>query len=179
MTRQELRTKVFLLGFMGSGKTTLGRLLADRLGWTFHDLDEIVEQDERSTITRLFAEKGEDYFRAAEARVLARLCALPGPAVIACGGGTYCSVPNQQAIDEAGITVWLDQPFAAIWKRREALAHARPLMSGEADLAALYDRRLPFYRAAALHLPIGEGQLPEALDELTRLLEARCGIVAP
>ena len=168
--------KVFLVGFMGSGKTTLGRMLADRLGWDFLDLDTVMEEEEGASIIRIFAEKGEPYFRALEARALARLAAAPGRAVVACGGGTICAPESRALMRLHGITVRLDQPFDRIWARRETLARERPLLRAEPEFRALYDERLGFYRSADLHLPVGEGQLADALEELARLLGERYGI---
>ncbi len=166
-------TKIFLVGFMGAGKTTIGRMLAARLGWEFRDLDAVIEEEAGTTIVRIFAEKGEPWFRALEARALARLAGAPGRAVIACGGGTFCSPGSQSLMRLGGITVWIDQPFDQIWERRDALAGERPLLSGESELRALYDRRIGFYRLADLRVPVSEGRLPEAVEELVLLLGKR------
>jgi len=163
---------------MGTGKTTLGRMLAERLGWEFEDLDAVMGEDEGASIIRIFAEKGEPYFRALEARSLARLAAAPGNLVVACGGGAFCAPENQALMRGGGITVWLDQPFEQIWERRENLARERPLLRGESELRALYDQRLGFYRSAALRQPVTEGGLPQALAELLRCLAERFGVNA-
>ena len=165
--------KVFLVGFMGTGKTTLGRLLADRLGWEFVDVDDVIEQAEGASIVRIFVEKGESYFREIERGVLAGVLARSGHAVIACGGGTFCIPENQALMERSGITVWLDRPFDRIWQRREELASARPLLRSEAEVRALYERRLAFYQQAALHVPVAEQSLPSALEYLLRLLRER------
>src|SRR5437899_1686428 len=125
--------KIFLVGFMGTGKTTLGQLLAERLVWGFVDVDDIIERAEGASIVRIFAEKGESYFREVERGVLAGLATCAGHAVIACGGGTFCSAENQMLMRRCGITVWLDQPFDRIWDRREELASARPLLHEKAE----------------------------------------------
>ena len=168
--------KIFLVGFMGTGKTTLGRLLADRLGWEFHDLDGLMEDEEGASIIRIFAEKGEPYFRELEQRTLARLAAAPGRAVIACGGGTFCTAENQALLHRCGITVWLDQPFDQIWRRRDELARHRPLMRGESEVRHLYEERAAFYTRASLHLTVMEGELPAALRNLLGLLRERFAI---
>lgn len=165
--------KIFLVGFMGAGKSTLGRLLADRLGWDFADVDDVIEAHESSSIVRLFAEKGEPYFRAVERRTLAALAASSRPAVVACGGGTFCDLENQSVMARHGLAVWVDQPFDQIWQRRDELARTRPLLRGEAELRALYAQRAPFYRLAPLHLTVSEGELPRALEELLRQLRDR------
>jgi shikimate kinase len=168
--------KIFLVGFMGSGKTTLGRLLAARLGWDFVDLDERMEVEEGSSILHIFAEKGEPYFRELESRVLRELASRRGNAVIACGGGTFCSAENKTMMRQRGITVWLDQPFDQIWARREDLARRRPLLRGEGEVRALYEDRIRFYRDAAFHLPVSEGGLERTLEALVHMLQERTGL---
>ena len=167
-------SKIYLVGFMGAGKTTLGRPLADRLGWTFVDLDAEIEAVEGSSIVRVFEEKGESYFREIERRVLAEVSARSGNLVIACGGGAFCTAENQIVMHAHGITVWLDRPFERVWQHRGALGSVRPLLavgaprqsSDEAHLRALYEQRIIWYKAAMIHLPVGEGELAQALDRL-------------
>ena len=165
--------KIFLVGFMGSGKTTLGRLLAERLGWGFFDLDAVMEELEGATIMRIFIEKGEGYFRRLEQATVERLAAHPGRAVVACGGGTFCSPENQALLQAHGLTVWIDQPFDQIWQRKDALARQRPLLRGESAVRALYDQRVPFYQLASIHLPVAEEGIPEAVGRLFQLIQER------
>src|SRR5436309_16112299 len=110
--------KIFLVGFMGTGKTTLGRLLAERIGWVFFDLDALMEEVEGATIMRIFIEKGEPYFRALESSTIARLAAHPGHAVIASGGGTFRTPQHQAVMLQRGHC--LDRPAV-----RPGLAAAR------------------------------------------------------
>jgi shikimate kinase len=170
--------KIFLVGFMGAGKSTLGRLLASRLGWEFQDIDILMEETEGSSIIRIFIEKGEPYFRELERRALAQLAASPGRSVIACGGGTFCTPENQALMRVSGITVWVDQPFDRIWKRRGDLASQRPLLRGEAEVSALYEQRTTFYRLATVHLAVDEMEIVDALEVLLRLLRERYGLRA-
>jgi len=124
-------SKIYLVGFMGVGKTTLGRLLADRLGWIFVDLDAEIEAAEGTSIVRIFEEKGEPYFRAIERRVLAEVSARAGTLVVACGGGAFCTTENQTVMHAHGVTVWLDRPFERIWQHREELGSVRPLLASQ------------------------------------------------
>ena len=172
---QPLAAKIYLVGFMGAGKTTLGRLLAERFVWPFEDLDTSIERAEGSRILRIFLEKGEAYFRELERRTLAAVAAQPGPAIVASGGGTFCAPENRAVMQRTGITVWIDQPFERIWDRRDELSALRPLLRGEQDFRALYDERAPLYGLATLHLAVGDRGLPEALQELMRLLAGWCG----
>ena len=174
MTGQLHAAKIYLVGFMGAGKTTLGRQLAGRLHWPFEDLDTAIERAEGNSILRIFVEKGEPYFRQLEHRALMELAALPGRAIVASGGGTFCAPENRAVMQQTGITVWIDQPFERIWGRRDQLADVRPLMRGEHDLRALYDERAPLYGLATLHLAVGDRGLAEAGDDLLRILAGWC-----
>lgn len=167
--------KIYLVGFMGAGKSSLGRLLAGRLCWPFEDLDASIEHTEGCSILRIFVEKGETYFRDRERRALADVAALPGRAIVASGGGTFCAPDNRAVMQRTGITVWVDQPFDRIWARRDELTELRPLMSSEEALRTLYDERSPLYSLATLHLSVADRGLPEALHELLRLLAGWCG----
>src|ERR1041385_3469207 len=108
---------VYLAGFMGSGKTTVGRLLADRLGWDFIDLDAEIEAAEETSIAQLFETRGEPEFRRIETEALRK--ALRGidrgvPAVIALGGGSFVEPVNAELLDGPGISIWLDFSFETI-----------------------------------------------------------------
>src|SRR5580692_3470246 len=128
---------VYLTGFMGSGKTTVARMLADRLGWDFLDLDAEIEASEETTIARLFEARGEVEFRRIETETLRKVmrrieCGVP--CVIALGGGTFVQPVNAKLLEEHGISVWLDCPFETIEARimdeaRIAEADSRPLAS--------------------------------------------------
>ena len=175
MRVQPHTAKIYLVGFMGTGKTTLGRMLAERLVWPFEDLDTAIERAEGSRILRIFVEKGEAYFRDLERRALAEAAAQPGRAIVASGGGAFCTPENRAVMQGTGITVWVDQPFERIWSRRVELSGLRPLLGSEREFRALYEERAPLYGLATLHLDVGDRGLPEALDELMRLLAGWCG----
>lgn len=118
---------IFLIGFMASGKTTLGRALAERLpGRPFVDLDAYVEELEGLTVAELFATRGEAGFRAAESRALARVAGAPD-AIVACGGGTPCRRENMDLMLASGTVVWLRASEEATMRRLlEAPAGQRP-----------------------------------------------------
>lgn len=135
---------------MGAGKSTAGRALARRLGWDFLDLDEEIEAAEKRTITRIFAEEGEAYFRRQEAALLARLRGRVR-LVVACGGGTYAQEKSRLLIDRIGLAVWIHVPLQEAL-RRCGPGIDRPLFKDAAQAEALYLKRLPSYRAAALRV---------------------------
>jgi shikimate kinase len=141
---------IFLIGFMASGKTTVGRLLAERLDWAFVDLDKVVEEGAGKTIADIFAAEGEAGFRRREAEAL-REVAQRRKTVVATGGGAPCSDENMNAMLGAGRVLWLDVP-AEEAVRRAGKASGRPLLDGAADPVAaartLLDARRPFYERA-------------------------------
>jgi shikimate kinase len=147
---------IYLLGFMGSGKSTVGRHLARRLGWSFFDLDDEIEAAEKTTIARVFETRGEAEFRRIESEMLAQhvhSIERGRAAVVALGGGAFLAAANRELAAEHGVTVWLDCDFDRI-ARRVALADHRPLARDPAKLAALFDARRDTYRLADVHIPI-------------------------
>ena len=153
---------VFLIGFMGAGKTTVGRHLARLMGWDFTDLDEEIVGTERRGIPQIFAQEGEVYFRRRETEFLASLRGRTR-LVVACGGGTYAHEDNRRLIDQMGRAVWIRLPLE-VALRRCAGGSGRPLLQDPNQAEALYRRRLPSYRAAALHVD-ALGLSPEEVAE--------------
>ena len=140
-------TKVLLTGFMGAGKSTVGRLLAAQLGIGFADLDAEIVAEAGAPIPALFANVGEAGFRAAETRVAGRVLTRPGSEVVATGGGFPTFEANRALVRGANaLVVHLDAPFETLWARL-AGRDGRPLAKRREDTAALYARRAPDYRA--------------------------------
>lgn len=153
------RDKIYLVGFMAAGKTTVARALGARLKWRVADIDEIIEQREQATVAEIFARQGEPYFRALERAVLLELLPLRYT-VVATGGGTFVDPDNRLAIKRDGVSIWLDVPLETIIERLPPDGR-RPLAADRAKLAALYAARRDAYRQAHLHLdatraPVGE-----------------------
>lgn len=170
--------RIYLTGFMGSGKSTVGRLLAPRLGVPFVDLDEEIERQAGMRVREIFEQLGEPVFRRMEREALEATLTLPG-AVVATGGGTIVFEANARLIRENGIAVWLNPPFATIVERVGGLGKSdRPLFRHEMQALALYRERLPAYRRADLMVDMApqEGAEEVAARIALRLGERRCGI---
>jgi len=164
--------RIFLIGFMGAGKTTTGRALARRNGWLFVDLDGRVEASLRMPVAQVFRARGEAFFRAEESRQLAA-CARFGSLVVATGGGTYAQPGNRELIRRLGVSVFLDVPWGEVVRRLPAKQDDRPLFGAPEQAFALYSQRLPHYRAADLTLRPEPGEDAEALaGRLALALEA-------
>lgn len=142
--------KLYLVGFMGSGKTTLARALGRRLGWRHVDLDEEIERREGRTVSQLFAEQGEPYFRKVEREVLLSFLPMRN-VVVATGGGTFVQPANRADILADGVVVWLDVPFSRIVDRVPSDGR-RPLAADREAFAALFEERRAAYRQAHLRL---------------------------
>ena len=159
--------KIYLVGFMAAGKTTVARTLAGRLGWRAEDVDELVEAQERRTIADIFARSGEPYFRGIEREILRLLFPLRH-VVVATGGGTFMDAETRGAINLDGLTIWLDVPFEELVARLPADGR-RPLAADRAQLERLYVARQAAYAHARLRID-ASGARPEEVTE--RILEA-------
>lgn len=146
---------VFLIGYMASGKTTLGRAVSEASGVRFVDLDEYIERQAGMTVTDIFATRGEAAFRALETSALRALAASPEPLVVACGGGTPCFGANMELMNSLGLTVYLDASEEVIFSRLTTERSRRPLvahLSGNdlrSFISASLAERMPFYSKAA------------------------------
>lgn len=150
---------LYLAGFMGCGKTTVGRLLADELGWNFIDVDDEIEGEQQQTIARIFAEQGEAAFRELESRAIrARVAAIEAgdPTVVALGGGALVSQPNWELIERNGITIWLDCPLNLI-RSRITDDGVRPLTQDPLRFERLFEQRRPQYARAHFSIDAGAG----------------------
>jgi len=167
MHRQR-RQIIYLLGFMGVGKSTVGALLAERLRWPFIDLDTTIEAGQETTIREMFEHAGEPFFRQIEHAALLE-ASKAEPAVIALGGGTFVQKANFDFIRETGApTVWLDCPVDELRRRCEG-KNDRPLFRDPESFGRLYEERIPFYRQADYRVPT-EGVAPKQIvDNILKL----------
>src|SRR6476659_8145565 len=154
--------KIFLVGFMAAGKTTVARALAARLGWRAEDVDELIEARERRTVADIFARSGEPYFRAVEREILQLLLPMRH-VVVATGGGTFMDPENRSAINLDGVTVWLDVPFEEVLARLP-LDGRRPLAADRSQMERLFTTRQLAYAHAHLRVD-ATGARAEAVAE--------------
>ncbi|RYZ50553.1 MAG: shikimate kinase [Sphingobacteriales bacterium] len=125
--------RIFLIGFMGSGKTHWGRQLSDRLKMPFFDLDEVIIEDEKRSVTDIFDEHGEEYFRIKEKQVLETLVDDHQSVIISCGGGTPCFFNNIEYMKKYGLVVWLNTNVDVLGDRLLKQRSHRPVLSGLKD----------------------------------------------
>ena len=165
--------RIALTGFMGAGKSTVGRLLAVELGWRFVDIDAEVEQRYSMTIAAMFAAEGEEIFRRRESAAIARALGQKH-VVIALGGGAPEILTNRLLLEQTAKTaaVFLDAPFEVLFDRcvLQEGAAVRPVLMDAAAAAARFHLRLPFYRRCAKHHIITAEQVPH--ETAAAILEA-------
>lgn len=165
---------VFLVGFMASGKTTVGGELARRLGWEFVDLDAQIESRERQTIAEIFRDRGESEFRVAEAAALRDLTeALEHDTVVALGGGTFAQPRNFELL-RPWPSIFLDTPVDELWQRSREDATKRPLRKDvRAEFESLYWQRRPSYTQATVTVVTSGKDLVSLCEEIERSLQFR------
>ena len=162
---------LFVVGFMGAGKSTVGRSLARHLGWRFADLDEDIASREQMSISEIFEKRGEDEFRRAEHEALQRRITEVSrgvPWVIAVGGGCYAQADNLDLIQNHGITIWLDAPLEML-RSRVGGSVSRPLARDPVRFEELFNARRPAYEKADYRIPISAGGSDAAVEEILKL----------
>ncbi|MTI43242.1 shikimate kinase [Roseibium hamelinense] len=165
---------IVLVGIMGCGKSTVGRRLANRMNLPFVDADTEIERAANMTVSEIFAEHGEPYFRGGEERVIARLLA-EGPQVLATGGGAYMSEATRGAIADHGVSVWLRADLETVMARVRKRP-TRPLLQNadpEGTMRALMEKRDPVYALADLTVHSREVPHETVVDEILDALDAK------
>lgn len=168
-----MKRNIVLVGFMGSGKSSVGRLVADRLGWKFIDTDEEVEKCTGLTIREIFDRYGEPEFRKLEKREVARAAKF-WPAVIATGGGAMLDEENVKALSETGWLIWLKvSPEAVLERIRDA--SSRPLLSREREsLASFLEERERRYRLADVAIETSGRGIEEVAEQIISFVRENC-----
>jgi shikimate kinase len=157
---------IFVVGFMASGKTSVGRALAALTARPFVDLDQVVEARAGCTIAELIAREGEAKFREVETECLRRAAGETG-AVVALGGGAFTREVNREVVSASGVSVWIDAPFELCWRRITGDATVRPLAPNEEAARRRYDERRALYSLARVRVQISEQQSP---DDIARVI---------
>ena len=156
--------KIYLVGFMGAGKSTVARALAKRLDWRVEDIDAQIEQRERYDISSIFRTKGEAYFRELERQSLLDVRFLRGT-VVATGGGTFVDARNRDLMLQDGVVVWLDVPFRTVLDR-VPLDGRRPLAADRATLEALFQQRRASYALAHVRIDAARGSADTIAEQI-------------
>jgi shikimate kinase len=163
--------KIYLVGFMAAGKTTVARAMAGRLGWRAEDVDELIEVRERKTVAEIFARYGEPHFRSIEREILQLLLPLRH-IVVATGGGTFVDAENRATINHDGTSVWLDVPFEEVVARVPADGR-RPLAADRVQMERLFAMRQAAYAQAHIRIDArglsSDAVAERALDGIGRL----------
>ncbi len=155
--RMDWPRRIVLTGFMGSGKSTVGPRLAQRLGWRFIDADDVFEAEAGMPITEFFARYGEPAFREREHDVIARLAREDG-LVLALGGGAIETAATRNLLlrGEGTLLVHLEVELATTLQRCGGTEHTRPILADAANLSRRYERRLPLYRMAHVNIAVDQ-----------------------
>ena len=164
-------SRVVLVGFMGSGKTSVGRLLARRLGYVFEDMDRRIERRAGRTIAEIFRDEGEEAFRAMEHEEALALSRLRDR-VVAAGGGAFARPETRALLQQGALTVWLRCDLERILTRVPADG-SRPLAGNRAIMRALLAEREPSYRMADVAVEASAGTPREVADRIIGLIEGR------
>ena len=171
--------RIFLIGYMGAGKTTLGKAFARAMGLTFVDLDWYIEERFHKTVSQIFTERGEEGFRELEKRMLHEASDFEN-VVISVGGGTPCFFDNMEYMNQLGETVFLDVDNKVLFRRLKVAKHQRPLLANKTDeelmtfIQEALEKRLPYYTKAKYvfngELLENRYQIQQSVERLKELL---------
>jgi shikimate kinase len=162
---------IYLIGFMGCGKSTVGRALADELGWSFIDLDDEIERAQGTAISNIFDTQGEAAFRGIETAALrdrVRNVQSGRPQVVSLGGGAFLADENFELVSNNGVTVWLDCPLSQIERRIAGQTH-RPLARDPERLRNLFETRRGGYARADYRIEVIDDDIRSAVAQILAL----------
>ena len=169
---------VILVGFMGAGKTTVGRMLAERLGWTFVDLDDRIRERERRSVPEIFRDSGEKYFRQVETACLQEMLGagdpadLPAGMVLALGGGAFVQLRNAELIRGSAVpVVFLDASPTVLYQRCAPQVGERPLLADENQFRQLYESRREDYMKAGVRVDTTALAPAQVAEAILRILD--------
>ena len=172
--------RIFLIGYMGSGKTTVGKLLAARLGYSFVDMDAHIEEQQFKSVSKIFAERGEDEFRLLEQKCLHEVAQFDD-VIISTGGGAPCFFDNMDYMNACGDTVFLQVEPEVLFHRLKVAKQQRPLLANKSDeelmnfICEALQKRHPFYSQAKFLFRADEledkSQIQASVDSLRKLLD--------
>ncbi|HET9839636.1 MAG TPA: shikimate kinase [Candidatus Angelobacter sp.] len=175
--------RIVLIGFMGAGKTTVGRVLAKRLRWPFFDLDDVIEQRERQTIGVIFSQHGETAFRRSETAALRHLLEESAPAgnlILALGGGAFVQPENRALLEQAGaVTVLLEAPLEELQRRCLGEHKVRPLAQQQERFAELFAARHADYQRAQYRVQTQGKPVEQVAAEIENVLRAVTDLEVP
>ena len=168
--------RIVLTGFMGSGKTTVGPRVAERLGWIFVDVDDVIASEAGTTIPEIFRIEGETAFRRREREAILKLSGDDG-LVLALGGGAIEDAATRELLltSPATLLVHLEVKLETTLARCKGTEHLRPVLADEANLASRYERRLPLYRIAHVTLQVDALTPDEVAEAIVRAAQADRG----
>jgi shikimate kinase len=176
-----MTNKIYLTGFMGSGKSTIGPILANTLGWNFYDLDVVIEQKEGRRISKIFEDNGEEYFRKLEKQTLTDFAGMKN-IIVALGGGTITNQDNIDYLKKTGKIIYLKMSAEAAYKRLR-FKRDRPILTRDgtvnlskseftARIAQLITERTGYYEQADIIINTDNLQLGFIVDEIAKVLKA-------
>ena len=162
------RSILYIVGFMGAGKSSVGGRLAELLHRRFVDLDREIEARAGESIRELFRRDGEPSFRRLDTVELRRV-STEKELVVALGGGAFCSRENQDIVRSTGASIWLDAPLEVLFSRCEGDG-SRPLFTGSEEMKDLFERRRSFYEKADLHVKTTDMDVDHIVTKILELL---------
>ncbi len=156
---------IYLVGFMGCGKSTVGKLLSEKTGMEFVDIDQMIEEQERRKISEIFEKEGESYFRQKEKEMLEKILHKEG-LIVSTGGGLGADAKNMKKMKQSGVVIWLDASIETILKRTESDTERPLLKQPYQQLKKLYEDRKEIYKMADVHINVDSKSPEEIVQEI-------------